>query len=135
MPNALFHKGREAFLDGIISWTSNTIRAVLVDLTKYTPAIEAHQWLADIPVEARIATSGPFDGKTATDGVADANDITFPAVTGPQCSALVIYRDTGTASTSRLIALIVSAAGLPVLPSGNDINIQWDAGDNKIFKL
>ena len=93
MPNALYAKGREAFLDGIISWTSNTIRAVLLDLTRYTPALEAHQWLSDIPVEARIATSGPFDGKTVTDGVADANDITFPAVTGQQCSALAIYRE------------------------------------------
>jgi hypothetical protein len=38
--------------------------------------------------------------KTVTDGVADANDVTLTAVTGDPSEALVIYKDTGTESTS-----------------------------------
>jgi hypothetical protein len=135
MQNALYDKGREAFLDGLISWTSMTIRAVLVDTTYYTPSLSGHMWLSDIDVSARIAISGPFDQKTITGGVADADDIVFTAVTGPLCNAVVIYRDTGTASTSRLIACITNAAGLPIVPSGHDIKLQWDSGDNRIFRL
>ena len=68
-------------------------------------------------------------------GVADAADILFTAVTGATVEALVIYRDTGTPGTSRLIAYIDSATGLPFAPSGADVTVQWDNGINKIFKL
>lgn len=135
MANVLFDLGREAFLDGLISWSTMTIRAVLVDTTYYVPALTAHQWLSDISASARVAISGPFDGKTVAAGVAGANNVTFTAVTGQTCQAIAIYRDTGTASTSRLIAWITNAVGLPVTPTGGDITIQWDTGSNRIFRL
>jgi hypothetical protein len=47
----------------------------------------------------------------------------------------VIYKDTGTAATSPLIAYIDTATGLPVTPNGGDITVTWDNGSNKIFKL
>lgn len=134
MQNALYDTAREAFLDGSISWTSMTIRAALINTSKYTPSSQ-HKWLSDVASEAIVATSGPFDNKTVTNGVADADDVTFTAVTGSTCSAILVYRDTGTASTSRLIAWISTASGLPIVPSGRDIKIAWDSGDNKIFKL
>lgn len=43
---------------------------------------------------------------TVTQGVADAADVTFTAVTGNACQAIAIFRDTGTPSSSTLTALI-----------------------------
>jgi hypothetical protein len=59
----------------------------------------------------------------------------FSAVTGDQSEALVIYKDTGSAATSPLIAYIDTATGLPVTPNGADVTVTWDNGSNKIFKL
>jgi hypothetical protein len=67
--------------------------------------------------------------------VFDADDITLTAVTGDQFESIVVYRDTGTESTSDLIAFFDTATGLPFTPSGGDITISWDNGANKVFKL
>jgi len=135
MANALYDTGRAAFLNADVDWTADNIKAVLVDTALYTVNLTTDDFLADIAVGARIATSGNFAGKTSTAGVADATDVTFSAVTGASVEALVIYKDTGVAGTSQLIAYIDTATGLPVTPSGGDITVVWDNGANKIFKL
>jgi hypothetical protein len=53
-------------------------------------------------VGAAVALASP----TVTAGVADAADITFTGVTGASVEAVLIYKDTGTASTSRVVAII-----------------------------
>ena len=135
MANALYDKGREGFLAGDIAWDSDNIKLVLVDLDDYTVNLATDQYLSDIPVGGRVGTSGLFTGKTTTAGVADAADVTLTAVTGDPSEAVVIYQDTGAEGTSRLIAYIDSATGLPVTPNGGDITIAFDNGTNKIFKL
>lgn len=135
MTNALYGKARQAFLDGDLDWSAMTIRAVLVDTADYTVAIDTHEYLSDIPAAARVATSAALTGKTSTLGVADAADVTFPAVTGDPSEALVLYADGGVAPSSRLIAYIDTATGLPAAPNGGNINVTWDNGPNKIFKL
>ena len=57
----------------------------------------------------------------------------FPAVTGNPAEAILIYIDTGSAATSRLVAWIDTATNLPVTPNGGDISIQWNASG--IFQL
>jgi len=133
MANALFDAGREAFLDGLISWSTDDIRCVLVDTGTYTVNLATHNFHDDL--SGIIATSGNFASKTITAGVADAADITFTAVSGTTVEALVIYKWTGSSATSRLIAYIDTATGLPATPNGADVIIQWDSGANKIFKL
>lgn len=135
MANALYDKGREGFLDGSIDWDTDNIKAVLVDTGTYTVNLATHTFLSDITSGARIATSGNLTTKTVTAGVADADDITFPSVTGVSGEALVLYKDTGTASTSRLIAYIDTATGLPTLPNGGDITVSWANTTNRIFRL
>jgi SAM-dependent methyltransferase len=110
-------------------------RAVLVDTDDYTLDAGADQHLDDIPVAARVATSGVFVGKSVTAGVADADNITFSSVSGDQSETIVVYQDTGTEATSRLIGYIDTATGLPITPTGSDIDVQWDDGANRIFKL
>jgi len=135
MANALYDKGREGFLDGTIDWDTDNIKVVLVDAADYAVDLANHNDLDDIPVISRVATSANLGTKTVAAGVADAADITFSAVAGDPSEALIIYQDTGVSATSRLIAYIDTATGLPVTPNGGDIQVQWDAGANKIFKL
>lgn len=141
MASGLYDKGRESFLsqNPAIDWDTDTIKVCLV--RSYTQNLSTHQYLSDVTGGGGgtiVATSSALSSKTVTAGVADAADITFSAVaSGSSCAALVIYKDTGTASTSPLIAYLDSAAvtGLPVTPNGGDITVTWDNGSNKIFKL
>ena len=135
MANEMYDKGREGFLDGSIDWDTDDIRAILIDTDDYTVNLATHDNLDDIPAGARVAVSGALTGKTVTGGVADAADVTWTGVTGDQSEAIVLYKHTGTESTSRLIAYINSATGLPVTPNGGDIKVEWDNGSDKIFKL
>ena len=135
MANALYDKGREGFLDGSIDWDTDTIKCILIDTADYTVDLATHDNLDDVAAAARVATSSALSSKTVTDGVADAADVTLSTVSGDSCEAIIIYKSTGVESTSRLIAYIDTATGLPVTPNGGDITIQWDSGANKIFKL
>jgi len=135
MANSLYGLGREGFLGGDIDWDADDIKVYLIDSADYTVDIDVDQFADDIPTLAKVATSGNLTSKTKTLGVADAADVTLSSVSGDTSEALVIWQDTGTQSTSRLIAYIDTATNLPVIPNGGDITIQWDSGPNKIFKL
>lgn len=133
MASGLYDKGRESFLKGEISWNSDDIKIALIDTGTYTVNLTTHQFHSDL--SGIIATSGNLASKTTTAGVADAADVVLSAVTGATAEALVIFHDSGVSGTSRLIAYIDSATGLPVTPNGSDLTIVWDSGSNKIFKL
>jgi hypothetical protein len=134
MANALYDAGREGFLGGDNDW-DNDHRVILVDAADYTKDLATHNFLDDVPGGARVAVSGALTGKSKTAGVADADDVVLSSVTGDPSEQLVIYQHTGTESTSDLVANIDTATGLPVTPNGANINITWDSGANKIFKL
>lgn len=134
MANALYDKGREGFLDGSIDWDTNTIKDVLTDHGADTPNVSTDDNLDDISA-GTIATSGAYSTKTVTNGVADADDVVHSTVSGASVESVNIFKDTGVASTSRLIAYIDTATGLPVTPNGGDITLVFDAGANRIFKL
>jgi len=133
--NALYDFGRQGFLEGTIDWDTDTIKIILIDAADYTKDLVNHDNLNDVPVAARVAISAALAGKTVAAGVADANNVTWSAVSGDQSEQIIGYKDSGVESTSRLIFNIDTATGLPVTPNGGDITVQWDDGANKIFKL
>ena len=136
MANGLYDAARAAFLNADIDWTNDDIRAILIDTGTYTVNLSTHDFLDDIPGGARVATSSALSGKTSAAGVADANDVTFSAVSGATVEAVVLYKHTGTESTSNLIAYMdTGMTGLPVTPNGGDITVQWANTTNRIFKL
>lgn len=135
MANTLYDKARERFLRGQINWDTDTMKVCLVDKNVYTPNFTTHEYLSDVSGSAIIAAGVTLTGKSSTGGAADANDVTFTAVSGAESEALIIYKDTGDTATSPLLALIDSATGLPITPNGGDIIVVWDNGANKIFKL
>lgn len=135
MANTLYDYARQRFLEAQINWMSDTIKVILVDTGSYTPNTASHQYLSDVSGSARIAGPVTLTSKATTGGAADAADCTFTAVSGASIEAIVIYTDTGTESTSPLIAYIDTATGLPITPNGGDIIVTWDNGTNKIFKV
>jgi len=135
MANALYDKGREGFLAGEIDWGGDNIKIVLIDEADDTPNLSTDEDLADRDAASRVSTSENLSSKTETAGVADAEDVTLTSVTGDVSESVDVYQDTGVEASSRLIANIDTATGLPVTPNGGDITVQWDSGDNRIFKL
>ena len=136
MASGLYEKGRQKFLEGGIAILTDNIKAVLVDVADYTVNLATHEFLSDIVLAGRVAISANLTGKTSTLGIFNANPTVFSAVTGDQSEAVVLFKDTGTASTSPLILYVDSASsGLPVTPNGGDITLNFDTGTNKIFKL
>lgn len=147
MSSFLYDKARNGFLKGDIHWKvgGDNFRAYLVDLqggVGYTPDQANDEFLSAIPVACipggsyaagcGIIALAPADPVA---GVADAPDVTFLAVVGAVCEAIVIVKWVNDETDSPLIAYIDNATGLPVTPNGGDINVVWDSGANKIFKL
>lgn len=135
MANTLYDSARQMFLEAQINWMTDTIKVLLVDTAAYSVQASLHQNLSDIPTASRIAGPVTLTSKTTTGGAADAADVTFTAVSGASIEAIVIYKDSGTESTSPLLAYIDTATGLPITPNGGDIIVTWDNGTNKIFKV
>jgi hypothetical protein len=131
--NALYPAFKQACLNGDINLPTANVKVLLVDLDEYTYSA-AHDFLDDVPAPARIASSGNLGSKTITGGVFDAADPTFTSVTGAQSEAVIVYIDTGTVGTSRLIGYFdTGVTGLPVTPNGGDINVTFNASG--IFAL
>jgi hypothetical protein len=135
MANALFAKGKKKILDADIDLLADDIKCVLVDHSDHNPDTTNDEFLADIDAGGRVGTSGNLSNKATTGGVFDADDVTVSTVTGHEFESIVIYKDTGDAATSPLIAKIDTATGLPCTPNGGDIVISWDSGASKIFAI
>ena len=135
--NTLFVGARENFLTGKIDWMNGTIRAVLCSHAKTPPDISTDKTLADI-AKCVVAKSPHFTGKTATNGVADADNISFASVQkGPRISSMVIYQEGASETSSLLIAYLddLGNGTFPMLANGGDVQIVWANGPEKIFQI
>lgn len=135
MSNFLFNKAKESFLKGELNWLSDIVKISLIDTSIYTVDQVNHQFLSDIAPSSVVASSGALSGKTASSGAADANDVVFSSGIVSAAQAVIIWQDTGSSATSRLIAYIDTASGLPFAATGSPVSVLWDEGENKIFKL
>ena len=132
MANAIYPKAKEKFLDALIDIPTDTIKIALIDTGTYTYSSTDEFWSA--ASAALVGTAATLASKTITNGVFNADDVTFTSVTGASVEALIIFKDTGTAATSPLIMYLdVAASGLPVTPNGNNIDVQFNASG--IFAL
>jgi hypothetical protein len=134
MSNALYDPGREGILDESIGMSTGDIRAMLV-LSSYTFSA-AHKFLADLGAVDN-GRSAALASKSFTSGVFDAADTSLTATAATASNALVLFKHTGVDATARVIAYIdTPTAGLPFTPAaGQTVNVAWDNGANKIFKL
>lgn len=88
----------------------------------------AIEFISDIASGAIVARSAALASKTTTNGVFDAADTSFSAVTGDQSELMFLVRDSGSDATSAVIAVLDSfTSGMPVTPNGGDINVVFNA--------
>ncbi len=128
----LYPKWKQELMQGT-SGTSltGTLKCALVDTGTYNYDA-AHDFYDD--VSGVVGTPQTIGTKTYTNGVLDGDNVTFTAVSGNTVEALILYLDTGSSATSRLVAYIASGVtGLPVTPNGGDITVSWNASG--IFAL
>lgn len=134
MANALYPLWKEQLLQFTTNnnLSAGTVKVALIDTGTYTYSASHQFWSS--ASSASVGTPQTLSSKTYTTGTFDAADVTFSSVTGNSVEALIIYIDTGTASTSPLVAYIdTSVTGLPVTPNGGNIQITWNASG--IFTL
>lgn len=84
--------------------TGNGVGGATGYAINYGPSASGDNWddFDGALVGAKVNLGSP----TVTAGVADAADTTFTSVSGASVEAVIIFRDTGTASTSRVVCLI-----------------------------
>lgn len=134
--SALYNAGREGFLDGSIDWDTNDMRVMLCK-SAYT-FVATHKFITDLPqATADNGRTVALGTKTVADGVAGAANTSLTATAASACNALIVFQHTGSDASARLIAYIDTVtSGLPFTPAaGGTVNITWDPGANKIFKL
>jgi hypothetical protein len=148
MANALWDPGREGFLAGEIDFDTAVFKLILVRLTAGgAPVFTAsHKFVSDWTATHTIAaTSAALSGKSVANGIADASDLApaFASVAANannhvvgliQSSAVTGGADVA-ATAQRLVAYFDTGTNIPIVPNGGDVNITFDNGANKIFKL
>jgi hypothetical protein len=132
MANIVYNKGKAGILDGSIDWLNDTIKLMAVTST-YTPNAD-HSFIdeggASDPVDARA--SGTTDQAIGTKSVVKDNtndfgflkgaSVTYAAVAaGSAIVGFVAYKDTGTPTTSPLLAYYDTA---DITPNGGDITFN-----------
>lgn len=140
MANLLTDTGREGFLVASQGWKAGSVPGTWVPYIFGSMGNVPGDivFLSNINAAVWRARGTYLANKTTASGIADADDTLIAAV-GSAGSAtahyIVLVNETGASQSSLVGAVIDTATGLPFLPNGGDINIVWDSGANKIFKL
>lgn len=98
---------------------------------------DSHQYVSDLGanIVGRTAVLGSKTLGSVADGVFDAADSVFSALTGSAVTQLVMVKDTGNDATSPLLLIADSTkyTGLPLTPSGADVPLVFpSAGIGKV---
>ena len=134
----LYDKGREAFL----KWRhqlgprhDQSHHGGPGHITRPTP--QRTRYLGDVPGSARALPHAGDAGQQRPwpAGVADAGLQRERHHRRADAGDVLIFQDNGSDATSRLIALIDTATGLPVAPGATRYDISRSNGATKIFKL
>ena len=140
MANLLTDTGREAFLVASYGWKAGSLPGTWVPyiVGSMGNAPGGIVLLSDITAAVWRARGTYLVNKTTASGIADADD-TIVAAVGSAGSAtavsVILVNETNASNTSLVGPFIDIATGIPFLPNGGDVQLVWDAGANRIFKL
>lgn len=140
MASFIYNSAKGKLGDGSIDWNSDTIKMALVTAS-YTPDQDAHDFFNDVTNEIAANGGYPAGGVTLTCSVTidnsnnraiyDATDLTITPLNGASTFRYgIIYKSTGVASTSPLIA-VIDFTGANV--STGTFDVTWSAGG--VFNL
>ena len=132
MADTPYALGMSALFKGTYNLTGGTMKLMLVNIAggHYVPNFVTDQFLSSIAVGDRVSSTAALTTVTATAGAGPkstfaADNTVFSSVSGAACGAVVAYLDTGVPATSPLIWDFDSWSGVPVTPSGSDINVTF----------
>lgn len=132
---SIYDNGRKKLVDGSIDLDTDTLKVALCS-SSYTPAVTTHTFFSDITNE--IVASGYTTGGVTLANKAitvdttnhraylDADDAIWSASATFTVRYAVLYKSTGTASTSPLIGYIDYTTDRTAL-SGEQFVVQWAA--------
>lgn len=133
MADVIYNNFKKLIMNGGIDLDTDTIKVALVT-SSYTPNQDTHDFFDDVTNEvsgtgytaggASLANKAVTADNTDNEGVFDADDVTWSTSTITARGA-VIYKSTGTASTSALIAYI--DFGSDQSSSAGNFTITWGA--------
>lgn len=84
--------------------------------------------------QATVVATGDVTVTGIATGVVSASAITFTSVSGDVADYLIVFKNSGTDTTSPLAIVWDSATtGLPVTPNGGDITATW--GSNTLLTV
>lgn len=131
----VYNAAKKKLMEGTFNLTSDTIKVALVT-SSYTPNIDTEDFFDDVSSYEVSGTGYTAGGPTLANksitvdtgndwATFDADDVALTNVTVSNVRYLVIYKSTGTPSTSPLIAVIDLAANKSA--AGDTFTIQWSA--------
>lgn len=133
MASVVYNSFKRDIMNGSIDLDTDTIKVALVT-SSYTPNIDTHDNFDDITNEvsgtgyssggATLASVSVSVDTTDDEGVFDAADTTWTTATITARGA-VIYKSTGTPSTSKLICYV--DFGSDKTSTAGDFTIQWNS--------
>jgi hypothetical protein len=130
MASAVYDTFKQAVLEGSIDLATVTVGAALVS-ANYSPNTGAggDQYYSTVTAVTNGVVGSKVDVGTCSINTSGqfviAADTTFTAVpTGSTATQIVVFVDTGTASTSQLICVLT---GLSQATNGGNITVDWPA--------
>lgn len=133
MADVIYNSFKKKIMDGSIDLDTDTIKVALVTST-YTPDQDVHDFFDDITNEvsgtgytaggASLANKTVTADNTDNEGVFDADDVSWTTAT-ITARAAIVYKSTGTASTSPLICYI--DFGADKVSTAGTFTISWNA--------
>jgi hypothetical protein len=128
--NLMLGGGNHTFID----WNADDIEASLLDQTDSGTITAAFEDYDEVDAPVVVANTNMPAISVATGVLTAASALTFTAVTGDAADYLVVFKNSGTPSTSPLAITWDSAStGLPVTPNGGNIVATW--GSNIVATL
>lgn len=135
MANEIYKKTKQKLgLSTLAALNTADIRVAIVS-SAYVPDLTNDEFLSDLGANV-LATAQQLTGVTLTDGVLDAADTPYPAMTAGSTAACVVgYIHTGVAGTSPLLFFANNVTGFPFNTTGAGATLRWDNGPHKILAL
>lgn len=132
----LYPLARQLFATAGLNWaTSNIKMALIVQSYVFDPTA---QYISDIPSGDILATSGNVTGLSAAAGYCTGDTTSLGVISDPRPAAyLIFYKDTGTPTTSPLIAFFDSPdlPGLPAVLDGLEYFVYKNLSFGGWFRL
>jgi len=133
MADVIYNSFKRRLMQKDIDLVNDTIKVMLVT-SAYAPDADLHEFKSGVTGEASgagytaggaaLANKAVSQDNADDEGVFDADDVTWAASTITARGA-VLYKDTGVAGTSPLIAYF--DFGSDKATEGTDFTIQWNA--------